>query len=75
MSGKVSNPDWMKDFQPERKGAAQRLSGESDELYELKCLNRTDINMIKARKWFDRPPYYVQKRKSEQDLGFNPYQE
>lgn len=52
-----------------------RLSGESDEIYVLKCLNKTDINMIRARQNFERPAYYVKKNESGQDLGFNPYQE
>lgn len=60
MSGKLSNPDWMKDFQPERKGAVPKMSGESDDLYELKCLNKTDINMINARKQYERPLWHLQ---------------
>lgn len=37
----------------------ERFSGESRDIYELKCKNFTDIKTIRAKKSFDRKPYYL----------------
>jgi len=36
-----------------------RLKNESMEIHQLKLLTRTDINMINAKKNFDRPLYHT----------------
>lgn len=63
----MTKSKYMKQIYSERVKDIDKLNGESDDLYELKCLNRTDVNMINARKWFDRPAYHMKFVKGEQN--------
>lgn len=33
-------------------------NGENKDIYELKCMNNSDIKMIRAKAYFERKPYY-----------------
>lgn len=37
----------------------KRPDGESKDIYELKCMNNSDIKMMRAKACFERKPYYL----------------
>jgi len=48
------NNGWCKDIFEN----LDRHEGESSEIYHLRKMNETDVNMSRARANFDREPYY-----------------
>lgn len=44
-----------------------RVKDESLEIHQLKLLNKTDINMMSARRTFERPAYYTRFLKSHKE--------
>lgn len=46
-----------------------KVSGESDEMYEIRHMNKTDVNMINARRNFERPAYYTKFFKNKEQVN------
>lgn len=61
---KSHNPNWHDNFLPGAK-MPERMTNESNDMYELRCRTRADINMANAKNNFDRPAYYTRFMKGE----------